>query len=478
MFSNGVTLLTRATSLVIVATICLLALPVSVTAAASAPSFTSSHGLRVQGVKQIDARLFDVTVTSTAVNGLLHVRVLLPSGYEANPQRRYPVLYLFHGTSGGASDWTDRGDAENVTAGRNFITVMPDGAVGYSGGGWCTNWYNRGRGGKPMWETFHIDQLIPWIDGNLRTVASRAGREIFGLSQGGFCAFSYAARHPDMFLGAGSFSGAIDVARYEAAQAFVTPIVQITTTVLDGCPTPDAMFGPRSRNEINWAAHDPATLVANMRGMDLYAYAGNGRPGPLDPSGTSSSSGSQVIEAGVHELTTLWKHAADQAHVAVSYHDYGPGTHSWAYWARDLRDVIGRVSANFASPLPPPPQKYYTSAADPWSQWGYTVSVRRPAREFSTLKYADRSGFSLSGSGTATVTTPASYRPLTREIVHLKGRHLNRMLTVRSNRSGRLRIVVPLGPGNRHQEDTSAAQASGGTKVYSTRVTISRSRRS
>jgi S-formylglutathione hydrolase FrmB len=42
--------------------------------------------------------------------------------------------------------------------------------------------------------------------------------------QGGFCAFSYAARHPDMFLGAGSFSGAIDTARYPAAQAFLVPL--------------------------------------------------------------------------------------------------------------------------------------------------------------------------------------------------------------------------------------------------------------
>lgn len=329
MSSTGASLRKRAVALLSAAMICLLAFLVSVTAAATAPTFTSSHGLRVQGVRQIDARLFDVTLTSTAVSRLLHVRVLLPTGYDAKPQRRYPVLYLFHGTSGGASDWTDRGHAEEITAGRNFITVMPDAAVNYSGGGWCTNWYNHGAGGKPMWETFHIDQLIPWIDHNLRTVASRAGREIFGLSQGGFCAFSYAARHPDMFLGAGSFSGAIDTARYPAAQAFVTPIVQITTTVLDGSSTPDAMFGPRSGDEINWAAHDPATLVANVRGLDLYAYTGNGRPRPLDPSGASTGSGS-VIEAGVHELTTLWKRAADQAHVGVSYHDYGPGTHSLA----------------------------------------------------------------------------------------------------------------------------------------------------
>ena len=60
----------------------------------------------------------------------------------------------------------------------------------------------------PRWETFHIDQLIPWIDHNLRTVADRRGRAIAGLSQGGFCSMSYAARHPDLFGVALSFSGA------------------------------------------------------------------------------------------------------------------------------------------------------------------------------------------------------------------------------------------------------------------------------
>jgi S-formylglutathione hydrolase FrmB len=135
MSSSGASLPKRAVALLSAAMVCLLASLVSVTAAATAPTFTSSHGLRVQGVRQIDARLFDVTLTSTAVSGLLHVRVLLPTGYDAKPQRRYPVLYLFHGTSGGASDWTDRGHAEEITAGRNFITVMPDAAVNYSGGG-------------------------------------------------------------------------------------------------------------------------------------------------------------------------------------------------------------------------------------------------------------------------------------------------------------------------------------------------------
>jgi S-formylglutathione hydrolase FrmB len=453
---------------VLLAALACLALFPSV--AAAAPSFPNSNGLSVQDVKQIDARMFDVTVGSTVVDGPLHVRVILPDGYDQQPGKRYPVLYLIHGTSGGASDWTDKGDAEATTAGHEFITVIPDAGVNFDGGGYCTNWFNGGAGGKPMWETFHINQVIPWIDRSLRTLATREGREIFGLSQGGFCAFTYASRHPDMFLGAGSFSGAIDTAKDDEAKPLMTPIIQGTAAGLDGSSDPDAMFGPRASEEINWAAHDPATLVANIRGMSVYAYTGNGQPGPLDP--PTPNPGASAIESGAHTLTTLWKADADAAGVSVDFHDYGPGTHTWPYWARDLRAVIAGVSRDFAAAIPPPAKTYYTSAENPWSQWGYDVTITRPAREFSTLSQGDASGFTLSGSGTATVVTPAEYAPHSAAAVRFQGPNVDNTVTETSDQTGRLRIAVPLGPGNPYQQSTPAAQAAGGTKMYVTRVTI------
>ena len=86
------------------------------------------------------------------------------------------MLYLLHGTSGGAADWTTMGDAEQTTAGKPLIVVMPDIALDDDGGGWCTNWWNAKRGG-PEWETFHIDQLIPWVDATCgRFAREPAGR--------------------------------------------------------------------------------------------------------------------------------------------------------------------------------------------------------------------------------------------------------------------------------------------------------------
>ena len=59
--------------------------------AAAAPALTSSHGITVRGVEQLSPRLLDVSLTSSVVDGPLHVRILLPSGYDQQPERRWPV---------------------------------------------------------------------------------------------------------------------------------------------------------------------------------------------------------------------------------------------------------------------------------------------------------------------------------------------------------------------------------------------------
>jgi S-formylglutathione hydrolase FrmB len=295
---------------------------------------------------QIDARLIALTVSTAALPHAANVRILLPADYRSEPSRRYPVLYLLHGTSGGAADWTTLGQAEQTTAGVQMIVVMPDIALSGDGGGWFTNWVGDG---KPAWETFHVHQLIPWIDAGLRTNANRQGRAIAGLSQGGFCSMSYAARHPDLFETALAFSGAPDTAYDREAQLLVTPIINATEILLDQAPL-NSMFGDRLGNEINWAAHDPTTLAANLRDTNLYMFSGNGTPGPLD-SGPPNT-GAMTIEAGVHVLTTLFHRRLDTLRIPNEFIDYGPGTHAWPYWARDLRWSIGTVMAHFTHPRP------------------------------------------------------------------------------------------------------------------------------
>ena len=83
-------------------------------------------------------------VSTAALQHPVDVRILLPDGYGDEPQRRYPVLYLYHGTIGRPSDWINFGNAEQTTAGLPLIVVLPDAGFDGDGGGWFTNWYNGG----------------------------------------------------------------------------------------------------------------------------------------------------------------------------------------------------------------------------------------------------------------------------------------------------------------------------------------------
>jgi S-formylglutathione hydrolase FrmB len=435
--------------------------------AAPAARFRSLDGLEVTSVKQVDGRLVALVVKTAALPAPANVYILLPPGYASHPRKRYSVFYLLHGTSGTASDWTLKGDAEKLIGERQMITVMPDIALDDGGGGWCTDWPN----GAQRWETFHIDQLIPWVDANLRTIATRAGRAIAGLSQGGFCSISYAARHPDLFGIALGYSPAPDIYYDPDARAGAMSIMNATEVGLDGV-TPDTFFGDPVSDGINWAAHDPATLAENLRWTRMYLYWGNGEQGPYDTSVNPEASG---IEAAVARDSADFEARLASLAIPAYFDPYGPGTHSWPYWTRDLQWSLPQITFDFAHPAPVPTQFTYTSADDSYSVYGWRVTMHRSAREFSTLERVSAGAFSLAGSGSATVLTPPAYKPGALYRVTLSGEQVSARRSSVAGRDRRLRIEVPLGPANPYQQDTAQAQAAG-TTVYTTTVTLSRLR--
>ena len=403
-------------------------------AARSRVVFRSAAGLRVLTVKKFDARDYNVSVLTSALRRPANVRILLPTGFT--PGRRYPVLYLFHGTSGGASDWVDLGNAEALTARLPLIVVMPDAGFNDDGGGWCTNWVDSSTAlGPSQWETFHIDQLIPWIDSNLPTFATRNDRAVAGLSQGGFCSTTYAAQYPDLFVSVASFSGAPDIDYNPLVATGATGVIEATAYGLDGVE-PEAMFGSRTTNEINWQGHDPTDLIENLWPVSVWLYTGHGVPGPYDtPYPEPSAVG---IESLVGASTLGFDQRAQQIGMPVHFDDYVEGTHSWAYWSRDLSAYLIPLMGIFAHPPTSPKTISYESVAKSWSQWGWTVAWRRPAaQDWSALTDAGPAGFTLAGAGTATVTTPPFYRP--GAALKVNG------VTEHADRSGRLHLTIALG---------------------------------
>ena len=405
-------------------------------------------GLQLVASQQLSSRLVELTFRTDALTSDTRVRILLPDGYDPSGHTRYPVLYLLHGAFDDYRAWTDKGGAAASTAGLPLIVVMPDGG---SEGNY-TNWYNFGAGGPPRWETYHIDQLVPWIDTHLPTIAARRGRAVAGLSMGGNGALAYAALHPDLFSAAASFSGAVDTNNEE--EQVVTGLGGLP----DGRP-PGAIFGLRATDEVRWRGHNPWDLAANLGGMLVELDVGNGAPGGPD------GNGFDPVEESVHEQSVAVHDQLLALGVTHVWDDYGPGAHNFYYWSRDLRQFLPRLMDEFAHPVAPTRVTYRTIQPG-FSEFGWQASVQRPALEFAELSGADSSGFTLRGSGTATVVTPPVYRPgstVTATVADEQGTHAV-VVAVGSDR--RVRLDLTIGPANPYQAYTAEARTYALTSAF------------
>ncbi len=195
-------------------------------------------------------RVAQVLVPST--NALVHrVFVYTPPDYEANPTKRYPVLYLQHGWGEDETAWWNQGHAnlimDNLISENKAtpcIIVMAYGLTNEGGGPGGRGGRGARRGGAPGggapagappagatnaaavrgggrrgggglggmgnnagFEHFMVDELIPYVDANFRTLADQPHRAMAGLSMGGAETHSITLAHLDLFSHIGLFSG-------------------------------------------------------------------------------------------------------------------------------------------------------------------------------------------------------------------------------------------------------------------------------
>ena len=134
--------------------------------------------------------------------------VYTPPGYDQNTNQRYPVLYLQHGWGENEYGWGVQGRAawimDNLLAenkARPFIIVMTYGMTNDARPGGLRNFDI-----KPF-ETVLVEELIPYIDSNFRTIADQPHRAMAGLSMGGMETRMITLKHLDKFSHIGLFSG-------------------------------------------------------------------------------------------------------------------------------------------------------------------------------------------------------------------------------------------------------------------------------
>lgn len=305
----------------------------------SGEDFTrTEHGMRITGTTKLSERSYRVFLASEAVaaNAFTEgnsVVVTLPRGFVKTA--RYPVIYLLNGsgTDGDSTQWFTRGNVEEVIGDGEVIAVMPDGGKA----GWYTNWVS-GQGGARNWQDLHLDELVPWIDGHLPTLATRGSRAIGGVSMGGFGAIHYAQERPDLFAQAFSISGILDF-----GQGSTRKLIDQQTVEFGAAP--GTVFGkPAAHADDPWAANDPLARAGELAGVGIHLVAGTGTasadPDAADP---------QHLEYLVRQSTEAFARELEiqGGDPGLKIFDDGTpgcdGGHNWGCWTPQAADLLPRI---------------------------------------------------------------------------------------------------------------------------------------
>lgn len=295
-------------------------------AAASLPAFTkqahavgNSHGLEVIANSMITDRLQYLRFRTKEIawgDGGPAVNVLLPHGYH-NSNRRYPVLYLLHGGDRDFRFFHQTMHVENMNTG-NMIVVMPDGGRA----GWYSNPVASAVGAR-NWETFHMSQLVPWIDAHFRTRAEFAGRAVAGFSMGGFGALKYTHKYYGHFSAVTSFSGPADIRGFGQA---VVRWANLSSTV--DLRVPGGLYGvPWDQKRVSM--DNAMENIERYRGKRVAFYSGT-HPDPQE---------SNVVNGHIN-----FDKALTAAGIPHHFQPF-PGVHTIRW--EDLNWEIDRIAEHF-----------------------------------------------------------------------------------------------------------------------------------
>jgi enterochelin esterase family protein len=137
--------------------------------------------------------------------------VYTPAGYEENPSKRYPVLYLQHGGGEDETGWIYQGHADvildNLIAdgkAEPMIIVMNSGVA------------RTADGSADAFDAMMIKEVVPMVDKRFRTIADADHRAVAGLSWGAKQAYDLGLGYPEYFSWVSGFSGIIVIGEFRS----------------------------------------------------------------------------------------------------------------------------------------------------------------------------------------------------------------------------------------------------------------------
>ena len=250
-------------------------------------------------------RVDTIAVYSPSMKKTLKAAISFPSGYEKE-ESRYPVVYLLHGGSGAFSDWhqkvTEKGIVNQLAEEHKVLIVTP-------GVGPASYYYDSPLLDSVRYETYMIQELIPFIDKNYRTLAQKESRAITGLSMGGHGAITLAAKHPTLFIAAGSMSGVmnIDTDLWKVGEDFRSLRKKGQIEMLGAINYQGPLFNP----------YTAVGLVDQLKNQKI----------------------SLIIDCGVDDFlieTNRQMHSLLMEKKVAHEYIERPGAHTWKYWTEAL----------------------------------------------------------------------------------------------------------------------------------------------
>jgi enterochelin esterase-like enzyme len=257
---------------------------------------------------------------SKALSRKWSYNVYLPDGYESSTLR-YPVMYLLHGNNGNLNEWTVQGRIqptadELIASGQipRAIIVMPDAG---------STWYvDR----KENMETAFLQDLMPDVEAQFRTIATRNGRVIGGLSMGGYGSLRFALKYPEKF----------------AAAALLSPAIYDPEPPENSGARRVGVFGAAQYDGEIWKQYNWPTLwdafLAKKQPVPMYINSGD--------------DDDFMIEAEATRLYSLLRKNRQPAELRIVN-----GAHTWAVWEATIGDAMKYVFRYATRPVFAEPKK-------------------------------------------------------------------------------------------------------------------------
>jgi S-formylglutathione hydrolase FrmB len=356
-----------------------------IAALAGLPATASAN--RVITIKA-PSKLVDVNSPGGLLNGgrqTLRANVLLPDGYDAHPNRRYPVLYLLHGATFDYRAWQQTMDVTKTAAHFPGVIVMPDGGRF----GMYTDWFNNGARGQPKWLSYFTQELPGIVERRFRIRHARRWHAVAGLSMGGQGALRLAAAMPGYFGSVAGFSPAVPDIQSPETPLGILAIGQGTTTY-------ESIWGPLTGYYA--AGNNTAAQLENLQYTRMYLTSGNGVNCPDDPVNPQSIAVDITVEAAIYRQLTVFGPAAQSAGIDTTT-KATCGVHTFGVWKRALADAINNW--HFFKAVPRSPSSWtYKTVARHGRMWHFRFSFADFPGQVITFH---RDGSTIGADGTGTV---------------------------------------------------------------------------